>query len=94
MAVRFSADANDFVCQWDASRDYNASLALERIRAPPLAVNAADDDERTPPRVRSHGARAEAGEERPPLPHPASEETRGDGNAGMAEFHKRRSRSS
>jgi homoserine O-acetyltransferase len=42
------ADANDFIWQWDSSRDYNPSPHLGRIRASVLAINAADD-ERNPP---------------------------------------------
>ena len=56
-----SYDANDFVYAVDASRDYDPSGALERIRAPVLAINSADDEinppelgimERLMPRVR------------------------------------------
>ncbi len=38
-----TADANDLLYQVDASRDYNPGPDLERIRAPLLAVNSADD---------------------------------------------------
>jgi len=38
-----SADANDVWYAFDASRDYDPSVALERIRAPLLAINSADD---------------------------------------------------
>jgi homoserine O-acetyltransferase len=38
-----SADANDFVYAFDASRNYDPSPALDRIRAPVLAINSADD---------------------------------------------------
>jgi homoserine O-acetyltransferase len=38
-----SADANDFVYAFDASRNYDPSTTLERIRAPVLAINSADD---------------------------------------------------
>ena len=38
-----SADANDLWYAFDASRDYDPSVALERIRAPLLAINSADD---------------------------------------------------
>jgi homoserine O-acetyltransferase len=41
-AVR-SHDANDLLYAFDASRDYDPSVALERIRAPLLAINSADD---------------------------------------------------
>ena len=48
LAAPFTADANDFIYQWDASRDYDAAPGLERITAAVLAINSADD-ERNPP---------------------------------------------
>ncbi len=36
-------DANDLIYQLDASRDYDPSADLERITAPVLAINSADD---------------------------------------------------
>src|SRR6266446_4246278 len=48
LTAPFTADANDFLYQWDASRDYNPAPGLERIQAALLAVNSADD-ERNPP---------------------------------------------
>ena len=59
LAAPFTADANDLLYQWDASRDYNASPGLERIKAALLAINSADD-ERNPPETGSHGTRAKA----------------------------------
>jgi homoserine O-acetyltransferase len=42
--ARFRAtDANDMLYQFDASRDYDPSPFLERITAPVLAINSADD---------------------------------------------------
>lgn len=38
-----TADANDLVYQLDASHDYDPGPQLEKIRAPLLAVNSADD---------------------------------------------------
>ena len=38
-----SHDANDVMYAFDASRDYDPSVALERIQAPLLAINSADD---------------------------------------------------
>jgi hypothetical protein len=55
LAAPFTADANDFLYQWDASRDYNPAPMLGRITAALLAINSADD-ERTSSRVRNHGA--------------------------------------
>jgi homoserine O-acetyltransferase len=43
-----TADANDLLYAWDASRDYDPAPGLERITAPLVAVNFADD-ERNPP---------------------------------------------
>ena len=48
LAAPAPTDANDFVYQWEASRDYNAAPGLENISAPLLAINSADD-ERNPP---------------------------------------------
>ncbi len=38
-----SLDANDFIYQLDASRNYNPSPDLSKIKAPLFAVNSADD---------------------------------------------------
>jgi homoserine O-acetyltransferase len=38
-----ATDANDMLYQFDASRDYDPSLNLEKITAPVLAINSADD---------------------------------------------------
>lgn len=81
----FSADANDFLYQWDSSRDYNPSAGLEAIKAPLLAINSADD-ERNPPETgimerelkRIPGARL--------LLIPPGVETRGHGTTGLARF--------
>ncbi len=50
MAAPFTADPNDFVYQWDSSRDYNPAPKLDRIKAALLAINSADD-ERNPPEL-------------------------------------------
>jgi homoserine O-acetyltransferase/O-succinyltransferase len=36
-------DANDMLYYFDASREYDPSVALDRIKAPLLAINSADD---------------------------------------------------
>ena len=38
-----NADANDMLYYFDSSREYDPSAALERIEAPLLAINSADD---------------------------------------------------
>ena len=87
LAAPFTADANDFLYQWESSGDYNAAPGLDRIRAAVLAINSADD-ERNPPELgimerelpRIKGARLYL--------IPGSEETRGHGTTGMARFYK------
>ena len=82
-----TADANDFLYQFDAARDYDPSEGLERIQAAVLAINSADD-ERNPPETglmvdalkRVRNARL--------VLIPASAETRGHGTTGMAKFWK------
>jgi homoserine O-acetyltransferase len=41
-------DANDMLYQFDASRDYDPSPQLERIEAPLVAINSADDQVNPP----------------------------------------------
>jgi homoserine O-acetyltransferase/O-succinyltransferase len=43
-----STDANDFLYQFDASRDYDPSPNLQRITAPALFINSADDQVNPP----------------------------------------------
>ena len=50
LAAPFTADASDFLHQWDSSDDYNPAPGLERIQATLLAINSADD-ERNPPEL-------------------------------------------
>jgi len=38
-----TTDANDFIYQFEASSDYDPAPGLEKIRAPLLAINSADD---------------------------------------------------
>ncbi len=41
-------DANDFLYAFDSSRDYDPSKTLEKITAPVLAINSADDQVNPP----------------------------------------------
>jgi homoserine O-acetyltransferase len=43
-----SLDANDFIYQFDASRDYNPAPHLASIKAPLFAINSADDQVNPP----------------------------------------------
>jgi len=79
------ADANDYIYQWEASRDYNPAPRLERITAPLLAINSADD-ERNPPETGLMAAAMQHVRNGRLLLIPASAETRGHGTTGMAKF--------
>jgi homoserine O-acetyltransferase len=87
LAAPFTTDANDFIYQWQASHDYDASAGLSRIEATLLAINSADD-ERNPPET---GVTVEAIKQvkngRLYL-IPASAETRGHGTTSNARFYK------
>ena len=87
LTAPFAGDANDHLYQWDASRDYNPSPGLERIRATLLAINSADD-ERNPPEVgilQNEIKRIKNGRF---VILPASENTAGHGTTGQAKFWK------
>ena len=43
-----ATDANDFIYQYDASRYYNPSPHLSKIKAPLFAINSADDEVNPP----------------------------------------------
>ncbi len=86
-AAPFHADANDFLYQWDASRDYDPAPGLERIQATVLAINSADD-ERNPPELGIMERELKRIKNAHLYLIPASEETRGHGTTGMAKFYK------
>jgi homoserine O-acetyltransferase/O-succinyltransferase len=88
LAAPFTADANDFLYQWDASRDYNPAPNLERIEAAILAINSADD-ERNPPETGLTDAALKRIKNARLYLIPASEDTRGHGTTAMARFWKR-----
>ena len=79
------ADANDFIYQWDASRDYDPAPQLDKITAAVLAINSADD-ERNPPETGLTAAAVQRLKNGRLLLIPASAETRGHGTTSMARF--------
>lgn len=85
LAAPFNNDANDFMYQWDASRDYNAAPGLGKIKAPVLAINSADD-ERNPPETGIMDEQLKRLPSARLLLIPASTETRGHGTTGIARF--------
>ena len=79
------ADANDFIWQWDSSRDYDPTPLLSRIKARVLAINAADDERNPPETGVTEAALARIPNARLLL-IPASAETSGHGTTGNARF--------
>ena len=89
LAAPFTADANDFLYQWEASRDYNPAPGLLRIRAALLAINAADD-ERNPPELGIMERELQHVRNGNLLLIPASADTRGHGTTSFARLWKER----
>ncbi|MDR1826979.1 MAG: alpha/beta fold hydrolase [Methylobacteriaceae bacterium] len=82
-------DANDFLYQWNSSRDYNPEPMLDRITAHVLAINAADD-ERNPPET---GLMEQGIGKIPNAQYfliPASAETLGHNTTSRAKFYRDR----
>jgi len=88
LAAPITADANDFIYQWQASHDYNPSSGLERIEATLLAINA-EDDERNPPETGVTVAAMKRVKNGKLYLIPASTETRGHLTTGNAAFYKK-----
>ena len=88
LALPVTADANDFIYQWEASRDYDPSQAMEQIQATLLAINAADD-ERNPPETGVTDAAIKRIKNGRIFLIPASTETRGHLTTGNAKFYAR-----
>lgn len=86
LTTPITADANDFVYQWEASHDYNAADSLERIEASLLLINSADD-ERNPPETGITDAAMKRVKNGRLYLIPASTETRGHGTTGNAKFY-------
>jgi homoserine O-acetyltransferase len=83
-----TADANDFIYQWQSAADYNAAPGLNKIRAPVLIINSADD-ERNPPETGRLEASIKEIKQARLLLIPASAETRGHGTTSIARFYSK-----
>jgi homoserine O-acetyltransferase len=86
LAMPITADANDFIYQWEASRDYDPSAGLEKIEAATLLINAADD-ERNPPETGITEAALKRIRNAKLHLIPASTQTRGHSTTGAASFY-------
>ena len=87
LKIAITADANDFIYQWESSRDYNPAPTLEKIEAALLLINAADD-ERNPPETGITDAALKRVKNGRLFLIPASSETRGHLTTGNAAFYK------
>ena len=86
LALPVTADANDYIYQWDASHDYDPSAGMEKIEATVLAINAADD-ERNPPETGVTASAVKRIKNGKIYLIPASTETRGHLTTGNAKFY-------
>jgi homoserine O-acetyltransferase/O-succinyltransferase len=86
LALPVTADANDYIYQWEASHDYDPSAEMEKIEATLLAINAADD-ERNPPETGVTSAAIRRIRHGGLYLIPASTETRGHLTTGNAKFY-------
>jgi homoserine O-acetyltransferase len=91
LALAITADANDFIYQWEASRDYNPGPGLERIEATLLLINAADDERNPPETGVTDTAMKRIKNARLHL-IPASTETRGHLTTGGAKLYRQQLR--
>ena len=87
MAAPLAGDANDFLYQWESSRDYDPSAGLERIEATVVAINSADD-ERNPPELGILDREIRRVKKGRVFLIPASAQTSGHGTTGSAKFWK------
>jgi homoserine O-acetyltransferase len=87
LAAPVTADANDFIYQWESSHDYNPAPNLERIEATLLAINSADD-ERNPPETGLMDRALKRIKNARLYLIPASNDTRGHLTTGSASFYK------
>src|SRR5258708_7073907 len=88
LAAPITADANDFIYQWDASHDFNPSAGLDKIEATLLLINAADD-ERNPPETGVTDAAMKRVKNGRLFLIPASTETRGHSTTGDAASYRK-----
>ena len=81
LAAQKVGDANDVLYQWSSSRDFDPVAGLDRITAPLLAINSADD-ERNPPELGVFEREMKRIPKGQVYMIPASAETAGHGTTG------------
>jgi homoserine O-acetyltransferase len=91
LAAPFTMDANDFLYQWESSRDFNPNDGLGKINAKVLAINSADD-ERNPPELGIMEKQLKKINNAQLYLIPASEYTSGHSTTGQAKWWKEKLR--
>jgi homoserine O-acetyltransferase len=86
LAAPMTADTNDFLWAWGSSADFDAASDLEKIQAPLMLVNSADD-ERNPPETGVTEQAMKRVKNGKLYLIPASEQTSGHGTTGNAKFY-------
>ena len=87
LAIAITADANDFVYQWEASHDYDPVRGAREDRGRDAAAINAADDERNPPETGVTDAAMKRIKNAKLYLIPASTETRGHSTTGAAKFY-------
>jgi homoserine O-acetyltransferase len=87
LAIPITTDANDFIYQWQSSRDYDPSEGLVQIKAAVLAINA-EDDERNPVETGLTAERIKRVKNARLYLIPASAQTRGHGTTAAAFYQQ------
>ncbi|WP_347449251.1 alpha/beta fold hydrolase [Pantoea stewartii] len=87
LAAPVTADANDSIYIWSASADFNALPALDRIKAPMLIINSADD-ERNPVETGILQGELNRIRQAELLLIPAGAETSGHGTVMQAKYYQ------
>jgi len=86
LAAPWTADANDYLYQWESSGDYDPTPLLPKISAKVLLINSADDERNPPETGLTEAAMKQVKDGRIHL-IAASAETRGHGTTANARFY-------
>ena len=87
LSTPLAMDANDFLYQWESSRDFNPGPDLEKIKAKVLVINSADD-ERNPPELGIMQKELKRVKSAELFLIPASDQTLGHSTSGQAKWWK------
>ena len=89
LAAPFTMDTNDYLYQWESSRDFNPDNELSKINAKVLVINSADD-ERNPPELGILEKEIKKVKGAQVFLIPASDQTSGHSTTGQARWWKDR----